>query len=132
MEVNAAGPPGWTVGDLTVSSGGRVMRVIALGEVRPDAATLVCAADPGGAREYVATLALTPMPTGAEVITCLGCLASTHLWIDATHTNRTSGARVRLIRCSRCFISALDFQDCEIHAVSSTVRPHHLARRRPW
>ncbi|WP_055479282.1 hypothetical protein [Sphaerimonospora mesophila] len=120
------------MGDLTVSSGGRVMRVIALGEVRPDAATLVCAADPGGAREYVATLALTPMPTGAEVITCLGCLASTHLWIDATHTNRTSGARVRLIRCSRCFISALDFQDCEIHAVSSTVRPHHLARRRPW
>ncbi|MFG1865469.1 hypothetical protein [Microbispora bryophytorum] len=81
-------------------------------------------------REYVVTVALTPMPTAAEVITCYGCLAKTHLWIDATHTNRTSGARVRLIRCSRCYTDALDFRDCEIHAVSTTVQPHHLARRR--
>ncbi|KAB8186011.1 hypothetical protein [Microbispora catharanthi] len=131
MEVNSAVRAGWSVGDLTVCGGGRVMRVAALGEVRPDTATLVSAADPGGVREYVVTVALTPMPTAAEVITCYGCLAKTHLWIDATHTNRTSGACVRLIRCSRCFVDALDFRDCEIHAVSATVRPHHLSRRRP-
>ncbi|GAB3150850.1 hypothetical protein GCM10027161_50420 [Microbispora hainanensis] len=130
MEVRSAGPPGWAVGDLTVCSGGRVMRVAVLGEVRPDTATLVPAADPGGTREYVVTVALTPMPKAAEVITCYGCLVKTHLWIDATHTNRASGTRVRLIRCSRCFVDALDLRDCEIHAVSATVRPHHLARRR--
>ena len=132
MEVNSAVRAGWAVGDLTVCGGGRVMRVAALGEVRPDTATLVSAADPGGAREYVVMVALTPMPKDAEVITCLGCLAKTHLWIDATHTNRASGARVRLIRCSRCYIDALDFRDCEIHAVSASVRPHHLARRRRY
>ncbi len=132
MEVNSAVRAGWSVGDLTVCGGGRVMRVAALGEVRPDTATLVPAADPGGAREYVVTVALTPMPKAAEVITCLGCLAKTHLWIDATHTNRTSGVRVRLIRCSRCFADALDFRDCEIHAVSAAARPHHLARRRRY
>lgn len=132
MEVRSAGPPGWAAGHLTVCGGGRVMRVAALGEVRPDTATLVSAADPGGAREYVVTVALTAMPTAAEVVTCLGCLAKTHLWIDATHTNRASGARVRLIRCSRCYTDALDFRDCEIHAVSSTVRPHHVARRRRY
>ncbi|TQS10501.1 hypothetical protein [Microbispora hainanensis] len=107
-----------------------MMRVAVLGEVRPDTATLVPAADPGGTREYVVTVALTPMPKAAEVITCYGCLVKTHLWIDATHTNRASGTRVRLIRCSRCFVDALDLRDCEIHAVSATVRPHHLARRR--
>ncbi|MEN3533564.1 hypothetical protein AAH991_00485 [Microbispora sp. ZYX-F-249] len=132
MEVNSAVRAGWSVGDLTVCDGGRVMRVAALGEVRPDTATLVSAADPGSTREYVVTVALTPMPKDAEVITCLGCLAKTHLWVDATHTNRASGARVRLIRCSRCYTDALDFRDCEIHVVSTTVRPHHLSRRRRY
>ncbi|MEV4320611.1 hypothetical protein AB0J37_00100 [Microbispora rosea] len=77
MEVTSAGPPGWAVGDLTVCGGGRVMRVAALGEVRPDTATLVSTADPGGACEYVVTVALTAMPTAAEVVTCFGCLAKT-------------------------------------------------------
>ncbi|WP_208798011.1 hypothetical protein [Microbispora triticiradicis] len=108
------------------------MRVAALGEVRPDTATLVSAADPGGACEYVVTVALTAMPNAAEVVTCFGCLAKTHLWIDATHINQASGARARLIRCSRCFADALDFRDCEIHAVSATVRPHHLRGRRRY
>ncbi|MFC0554939.1 hypothetical protein ACFFHJ_28975 [Planotetraspora thailandica] len=108
-----------------------MMQVIALGEVRADTATMVPAADPDGEREYVVIAALDPMPTDAEVITCLGCLATTHLWIDATQTNRASGARMRLLRCSRCFTDALDFRDCEIHAVSSTVQAHHLGRRRP-
>ncbi|GAA4199991.1 hypothetical protein GCM10023074_31240 [Microbispora amethystogenes] len=132
MEVDSAARAGWSVGDLTVCGGGRVMRVAALGEVRPDTATLVPAADFGGVREYVVTVALTRMPTAAQVITCLGCLARTHLWIDATHTNRASGARVRLIRCSRCFADALEVRDCEIHVVSATIRPHNLARRRRY
>ncbi|GAA4561134.1 hypothetical protein [Planotetraspora kaengkrachanensis] len=133
MGVNpAVGRLKWAVGDLTVSGGGRVMRVLAIGQVRPDTATLAPDADPGGEREHVVTVALIPMPGGAETITCLGCLWKTHLWIDATHTNRSSGARMRLIRCSSCFVDAMDFRDCAIHTTSTTVRPHHLARRRSW
>ncbi|GLW98248.1 hypothetical protein [Microtetraspora sp. NBRC 16547] len=132
MEVNPAADPGWAVGDLTVFTGGRVMRVTAIGAVRADSATLVPAADPSGEPEYGVTATLTPMPKDAETITCLGCLWNTHLWIDATHTNRSSGARMRLIRCSRCFVDALYVRDCEIHATSTTVRPHHLERRRDW
>ncbi|WP_433413249.1 hypothetical protein ACQP1V_29180 [Microtetraspora malaysiensis] len=129
MEANSAADPGWAVGDLTVFTGGRVMRVIAIGAVRADTTTLIPAADPSREPEYGVTATLTPMPKDAEMITCLGCLRNTHLWIDATHTNRSSGARTRLIRCSRCFVDALDYRDCEIHATSTTVRPHHLARR---
>lgn len=118
----------WTVGDLTVAGGGRVMRVVAIGEIRPDMTTLVPAADPDGEREYVVTRALTRMPTGAEVITCMGCLRDTHLWTDATHTNRTSGHRMRLVRCSRCYADLLRVRDVELHATSPTIRPRHLER----
>ncbi|WP_433418793.1 hypothetical protein ACQP1V_03695 [Microtetraspora malaysiensis] len=129
MEVNPAAGPKWTVGDLTVFTGGRVMRVIAIGAVRADTTSLIPAADPSGESEYGVTATLTPMPKDAEMITCLGCLCQTLLWIDATHTNRSSGASMRLVRCSRCFVDALDFRDCEIHATSTTVRSHHLERR---
>jgi hypothetical protein len=132
VEVDSAARQIWTVGNLTVFTGGQVMRVAAIGEVRADSATLVAAADPHGEPEYALITTLTPMPADAEVITCLGCLWNTHLWIDATHTNRSSGRRTRLIRCSRCFVDALDFRDCEIHATSSTVQPDDLARRRDW
>ncbi|MEV4105569.1 hypothetical protein AB0J42_35450 [Nonomuraea sp. NPDC049649] len=132
MEVNPAAHPVWAVGSLTVSTGGRVMRVTAIGDIRADTATMVPAADPSGDPEYVVTVALKPMPADAETITCLGCLRKTHLWIDATHTIRASGRRVRLIRCSRCFLDALDFCDCEIHTTSTTVRSHHLEPRRHW
>ncbi|MEU7894216.1 hypothetical protein AB0B45_15305 [Nonomuraea sp. NPDC049152] len=118
----------WAVGDLTVAGGGRVMRIVAIGEVRDDTATLVPAADPDGKREYGVTRALDPMPAGAEVITCLGCLWKTHLWTDATHTNRWSAVRTRLIRCSRCYVDLLSFRDTELHATSSTIRPHHLTK----
>ncbi|GGP12247.1 hypothetical protein LDL08_19850 [Nonomuraea glycinis] len=127
MEVNSADRPVWTVGDLTVSTGGQVMRVAAIGAITT---TLVVTTDPQSEPEHALTAALTPMPSGAETITCLGCLRNTHLWIDATHTHRPSGRRTRLIRCSRCFVDALDCCDCKIHTISISVRPHHLARRR--
>ncbi|MEO3874174.1 hypothetical protein ABGB18_35695 [Nonomuraea sp. B12E4] len=113
---------------MTVVGGGRVMRIVAIGEVRDDTATLVSAADPDGEREYGVTRALDPMPTGADVITCMGCLWNTHLWTDATHSNRSSGHRVRLIRCARCYVDLLHVRDIELHATSATIRPHHLQR----
>jgi hypothetical protein len=118
------------IGDLTVVSGGRVMRVIAVDEAGPDTVTLVPDADPDGDREYSRTILLVPLPRDGEVITCYGCLWTTHLWIDATQTNRMSGARMRLIRCSRCFTDARMVRDCEIHAQSSTVRPDDIEPRR--
>ncbi|GIH99181.1 hypothetical protein [Planobispora takensis] len=120
---------GCGIGDLTVSGGGRVMRVIAIDDAGPDTVTLVPDADPGGDREYSRTIFLVPLPRDAETITCHGCLKNTHLWIDATQTNRSSGARMRLIRCSRCFADAQRVRDCEIHAHSSTVRPADLEPR---
>jgi hypothetical protein len=127
MEINSAG---WKVGDLTIFGAGRVMRVTAIGEIRPDIATLVSAADADEQSEYDLTTTLQRPPTGADMITCMGCLRNTHLWIDATHTNRWSGRRLRLIRCSRCYADALYVQDCEVHTTSSTIRPSDLERRR--
>ncbi|MEV4575039.1 hypothetical protein AB0K16_17475 [Nonomuraea jabiensis] len=117
-----------TVGDLTVADGGRVMRIVAIGDVRDDTATLASAADPDAEREYVITRWLAPMPTGADVITCMGCLWDTHLWTDATHINRWSGHRMRLIRCARCYVDLLRVRDVVLHATSTTIRPHHLER----
>ncbi|MFG1697107.1 hypothetical protein [Nonomuraea sp. NPDC049309] len=112
-----------TVGDLTIAGGGCVMRIMAIGD---NTATLVSAAEPGGERAYVATRALDSIPTGADVITCLGCLQDTHLWTDATYSNRWSGHRARLIRCARCYVDLLYVHDVELHATSTTIQPHHL------
>ncbi|GAA2653599.1 hypothetical protein [Nonomuraea recticatena] len=116
------------VGDLVVSGGGRVMRVAAIGEVCEDCATLEPAANPGTDQEYCHIRALEPTPTGADTIRCGGCLWFTHLWTDATHTNRWSGHRMRLIRCARCYVDLLGLRDMELHATSSTIQPHHLIK----
>ncbi|MEV4390536.1 hypothetical protein [Nonomuraea sp. NPDC049607] len=117
-----------TVGDLAVAGGGRVMRIVAIGELRDDTATLVSAADPDAEREYAIARWLAPMPTGADVITCMGCLRDTHLWADATHINRWSGHQTRLLRCARCYVDLLHVRDVVLHATSTTIRPDHLER----
>ncbi|MFI6321591.1 hypothetical protein ACIBG8_28930 [Nonomuraea sp. NPDC050556] len=116
------------VGDLTVAGGGRVMRILAIRDGHDDTVTLVSAADPSAEREYTATHWLTPLPSGADVVTCLGCSYDTHLWTDATHTNRWSGHRMRLIRCARCYVDLLGFRHIELHTTSTTIRHHHLER----
>ncbi|MBE1584561.1 hypothetical protein ACFPOI_43485 [Nonomuraea angiospora] len=117
-----------TVRDLTVAGGGRVMRIVAIGEVGNDTATLVSAADPDAEREYVVACWLAPMPTGADVVKCMACLWDTHLWTDATHINRWSGYRMRLIRCVRCYVDLLRVRDVVLHATSTTIRLHDLER----
>ncbi|MFI7449612.1 hypothetical protein ACIBQX_19095 [Nonomuraea sp. NPDC049714] len=117
------------VGDLAVVAAGCVMRIVAIGEVRHDLATLVPAADPDGRREYAITRWLDSMPTGADAITCNGCLHDTHLWTDATYTIRWSGRRARLIRCARCYLDLLYIRDVDLHSTSTTIRTHHLERR---
>ncbi|MEZ0076255.1 hypothetical protein [Planotetraspora sp. GP83] len=128
MEVVSADT--WTVGDLAVSRGGQVMRVTAMGEIRPAMATMLPHADPEGRPEYAMTLALVAMPKEAETITCYGCLKRTHLWVDSTQTHGPSGLRRRLIRCARCFTDALYYaRACEIHSTSTTVERRHLTPR---
>ncbi|RBQ13959.1 hypothetical protein DP939_43020 [Spongiactinospora rosea] len=102
------------------------MRVVAVGQIAPHTLTVVSEADHGADLEYVIPAFVDPLPQDGERILCWRCLRWTHLWIDATHISRSSGQRMRLICCSRCFIEGRAVRDCEIHAMSSAVRPEHL------
>ncbi|MFB4294558.1 hypothetical protein ACBI99_43450 [Nonomuraea sp. ATR24] len=105
-------------GDLVVSSGGRVMQVVGVGNVSPDTVTLVPAASLDGDREHTIAAFVAPYPIDGQLVDC--GMHRSHRWVDATQTNRMTGFRQRLIRCVMCFVNDADFRDCEIHAVSST------------
>lgn len=117
------------VGDRVMFDRGHVMRVAGIGDVLPGMVTLISDANPDGDRECTLPIFLRPLPGDGETITCWGCLWQTHLWIDATMVNRWTGVGIRMIRCSRCFVSLRHVRDCEIHAMSSTVWPEDLHPR---
>ncbi|SDM35101.1 hypothetical protein SAMN05421874_15812 [Nonomuraea maritima] len=103
------------------------MRVVGVDSVSPDTVTLVPAVDPGADREHTVAAFVAPYPIDGQVINCGG--HQSHRWIDATHTNRLSGFRQRLIRCVLCFADDVNFRDCEIHAMSSTADIDEFSER---